>query len=159
MNPLDIILEWFTNQEQEYKLELIALAAHFHPDAELMQEMDEVKRIERFEKYLDPSGLPIKEVLTRTFIMKGLIGFSLAGKDTEFDWEEKKNENLAALEDFRKQGFADNPASEFLQNYPKSKKAWIEWASDWHVTNEVSISGDGLREWYIDYLKEKTHQG
>lgn len=154
MNPLDRILEWFNEQEKEYQLELVTLVAHFHPDESILRERDEDERIEKFRSYLGSSSLNEKEILMRTVIMKGLIGFCLSGKDTEYDWEEKRQSNLAALEEFQKQGFTENPASTFLANYQRVKNTWIKWADEWNTVSEYSLSSDELREWHMDCLSE-----
>ena len=151
MNPLEYILKWFNSTDKEIQTEFASLACHLHLDSSL-ELKDSAVQIKSIVEYLESNKLDDKATMQRVFFLKGLIGFTIVGRDTEESWEETRSsneriQNKAIAEGRRLSFYAD-----FIKNYDDRKTKWISWANEWKLLCNTVLSDQELSKWYMERI-------
>lgn len=151
MNPLERILNWLENQDENLQYELIALSGHFHLDEEIDKEFDKEEKIRLYKQYLNSEGLIKSEILKRALYIIKLIDFSVAKRDSDEGWTEVMDNHLMLMSRAESEGqnLEESLSKEFFETFHERKQIWIDACSDWYTLTSTELSNKAIADWYF----------
>lgn len=151
MNPLDRILSWLENQNEDLQYDLIALSAHFHLDNTIELAFDKEEKIKLYKEYINSEGLSKSEILKRALYIIKLIDFSVDKRDSESGWTETMDNHLMLMGKIKEDGLElDNtPSKEFFETFHERKEMWINACSLWYELTNTELSNRAIADWYF----------
>jgi len=146
MSPLKLIHDWFLQEDDATRSELVHLAAAYHPTASMDAAMDDAELITLFEAYLTEEIPSKKEVVQRVFFIKSLLEACLFGRDTEEGWEVSKRRNAYIHERAtqRESESLTQIYDKFLETFDERKAKWIAWSAQWQELVNDKLRYDNL---------------
>jgi len=149
MNPLNVISEWFDQQDDNIKYDFVGMAAHFLLDNSIELEFDKNERIKKFKNYLLDNNLTEKETMQRTMFLKSLINFTIDGRNTEEGWEKSRGMNEEIDKKLKSEGKDFGAYENFMKDYQERKEKWIIWAKEWETLLNGKLTDRSIADWYF----------